>query len=123
MQLFQVSDARGMIVLLTAGGIGMVLLLATLAFLAFKLATKNYTEDDQEGILEDDYEEEYSGHDSIDNERAIFIIEESDKFGSIERVNLFKTIEETDKNIITSKEEQIHPLKVTNLLKQINFAN
>ena len=112
-----------MIVLLTAGGIGMVLLLATLAFLAFKLATKNYTEDDQEGILEDDYEEEYSGHDSIDNERAIFIIEESDKFGSIERVNLFKTIEETDKNIITSKKEQINPLKVTNILKQIIFAN
>ena len=41
MQLFQVSDARGMIVLLTAGGIGMVLLLTTLPFLAAKLATKN----------------------------------------------------------------------------------
>ena len=56
----------------------MVLLLATLAFLAAKLATKNYNDDeDQAGILEDDYEEEYSGHDSIDNERAIFINEES----------------------------------------------
>ena len=99
----------------------MVLMLATLAFLAAKLLTKNY--EDQEGILEDDYEEEYSGHDSIDNERAIFIIEESDKFGSIERVNLFKTIEETDKNIITSTKEQINPLKVTNFLKQISFAN
>ena len=66
-----------MIVLLTAGGIGMVLLLATLAFLAAKLATKNYNNDeDQAAILEDDYEEEYSGHlDTIYNERAIFIIE------------------------------------------------
>ena len=80
----------------------MVLLLATLAFLAAKLATKDYNNDeDQAGILEDDYEEEYSGHDSIDNERAIFIIEESDKFGSLEeRVNLSKAIEENDKNIL-----------------------
>ena len=55
----------------------MVLLLATLAFLAAKLATKNYNNDeDQAAILEDDYEEEYSGHlDTIYNERAIFIIE------------------------------------------------
>ena len=56
----------------------MVLLLATLAFLCAKLATNNYNDEDQAGILEDDYEEEYSGHfDTIDNERAIFIIEES----------------------------------------------
>ena len=121
--IFQAADDLGMIVLLTAGGIGMVLLLATLAFLAAKLATKNHTDDDQEGILEDDYEEENSGHDSIDNERAIFIIEESDKFCSLETVNKFKTIEETDKNKLTSKEEQINPLKVNNSQKQISFAN
>ena len=51
-----------MLALLIAGGIGMVLLLATLAFLCAKLATKNYNDEDQAGILEDDYEEEYSGH-------------------------------------------------------------
>jgi hypothetical protein len=86
-----------MIVFLTAGGIGMVLLLATLAFLAAKLATKNYNDDeDQAGILEDDYEEDYSGHfDTVDNERAIFIIEESDKLGYLETVNLPSPNEET----------------------------
>ena len=64
----------------------MVLLLATLAFLSAKLATKNYNDEDQGGILEDDYEEEYSGHcDTIDNERAIFIIEKSYQSSSLER--------------------------------------
>ena len=102
----------------------MVLLLATLAFLAAKLATKNYNDEDQAGILEDDYEEEYSGHfDTIDNERAIFIIEESDKLSSLERVNLSKEIEETEKIVTTSKEEQINPREMTNLLKQLSFAN
>jgi hypothetical protein len=106
-----------MLALLIAGGIGMVLLLATLAFLAVKLATKDYNNDeDQAGILEDDYEEEYSGHfDTIDNERAIFIIEE--------RVNLSREIEGTDKIVTTSKEEQINPREMTNLLKQLSFAN
>ena len=102
----------------------MVLLLATLAFLAAKLATKNHTDDDQEGILEDDYEEEYRGHfDTVDNERAIFIIEESDKLGSLERVNLPPKNEETDKIVPTSKEEQIKPRNINNLLKQLSFDN
>ena len=98
--------------------------LATLAFFGAKLTSKNYNEDDQEEILEDNYKYEYNGQfDTIDNEKAIIMIEESDKLSSLERVNLSKEIEETDKIVPTSKEEQINPQETTKLLKQLSFAN
>ena len=122
--MFEASADRGMIILLTVGGMGLVLLLSTLAFLAAKLATKNHNADDQEGIMEDDYEEEYSGHiDTIDNERAIFIIEERKKLSCLEKMNVSNPFEETDKIVTTRKEEEINPRKMTNLLKQLSFSN
>ena len=120
--MFQASDDRGMIVLLTVGGIGLVLLLSTFAFLADKLATKNHNADDQEGIMEDDYEEEYSGHiDTIDNERAIFIIEERNKLSCLERINDSNPFEETEKIVTTRKEEEIKSKKNDQLAETINL--
>ena len=54
----------------------MFLLVIGLAFLAATLASKNHGQDDMEGILEAE-EDDFN---SIENERAIFIIGEMDKF-------------------------------------------
>ena len=83
---------------------------------------KNYNEDDREGILEDYYEDEYNGHfDTIDNEKAIIMIEESDKLNSLERMNLVPENKETDNNVLADKEEQIKPKKDYQLAYKIMF--
>ena len=85
---------------------------------------KNYNEDDREGILEDNHKNEYNGHfDTIDNEKAIIMIEESDKLNSLERMNLVPENKETDNNVLADKEEQIKPRKITNLPTKLCFDN
>ena len=100
--LFQVSpsgaDEMGMLVLLSIGGMGMFLLVIVLAFLAAKLATKNNREDDMEGIMEAE-EDVFDVHfDSIDNERAIFVIDESSRSNTSDIVNEKILSETTDQS-------------------------
>ena len=79
----------------------MFLLVIVLAFLAAKLATKNNREEDMEGIMEaeeDDFNEHF---DSIDNERAIFIIDERSKLNTPVIVNeriLSETPDQSNEN-------------------------
>ena len=58
----------------------MFLLVIGLAFLAANLASKNHGQDEMEGILEAEEDDFKDYFDSIENERAIFIIGEMDKF-------------------------------------------
>ena len=78
--VFQVSSSpseeSGMLLLLSLGGMGVFLLVIGLAFLAATLASKNHGQDDMDGILEAE-EDDFN---SIENERAVFIIGEMDKF-------------------------------------------
>ena len=65
----------------------MFLLVILLAFLAVKLVTKNTREEDMEAIMEAE-EDQFNDHfDSIDNEGAIFIIDESSKLTTPDIVN------------------------------------
>ena len=58
----------------------MFFLVITLAVLAARLASNKHNQDDMEGIMEA-AEDEFSEHfENIENEGAIFIIEERDKF-------------------------------------------
>ena len=93
----------GMLVLLSVGGMGMFLLVILLAFLAAKLAAKNTREEDMEGIMEAE-EDEYNQHfDSLDNERAIFIIDERSKLNTPDIVNDRMISENTEQNNANDK--------------------
>ena len=81
--MFQVSsspsDEMGLLVFLSIGGVGIFLLVIVLSVLAAKLASKIQTQDDMEGIMEAE-DDDFSDHfDNIENEAAIFIIDEKDK--------------------------------------------
>ena len=106
----------------------MFLVVIALAFLAAKLATKNDLDEDLEGILEAD-DDEYNEHfDGIDNERAIFIIDESHKIDTPDIVNsefLSETIEqseETDKNAPKAKNKQTKSGRIMSTLKQLRYS-
>jgi hypothetical protein len=101
----------GMLILLSIVGMGMFLLVILLAFLAAKLVTKNDREDDMEGIMEAE-EDVFNDHfDSIDNERAIFIIDERSKLNMPDIVNeriLSETIDqnnESDRNVANMEDK------------------
>ena len=90
-----------MLILLALVGLGVFLLIAALAFLAGKLASKNYYDQEQEGIIQDDCEEYHEDIDSIDNEGAIFIIDESIMLDSPclnNRSSVNNPSEQSDKN-------------------------
>ena len=78
----------------------MFFLVITLAVLAARLASNKHNQDDMEGIMEA-AEDEFSEHfENIENEGAIFIIEERDKFDAMDIVN--QQTEERDTNTAMS---------------------
>ena len=80
-------------ILLIIGEMGVLLLIAALVFLAARLVKRNYLVE-EEGILEDDNDDEYSEHfNSNVNEGAIFIIDQGHKFNSLNVVNCSETNE------------------------------
>ena len=124
--MFQVStiasDDAGMLVFLSVGGMGMFFLVITLAFLAARLASNKHNQDDMEGIMEAD-EEDFSEHfENIENEGAIFIIEERETFDAVNIVN--PQTEEMDKNkaISISIKQQIFS-RIVNKVKLRGFTN
>ena len=70
------SDELGMLLMLGMVGMGVFLLVAALACLAGKLANKNFQDVEQERIMQ----EEEDDLDNIENEGAIFIIDEGTEF-------------------------------------------
>ena len=99
---------------------GMFFLVITLAFLAARLASNKHNQDDMEGIMEAD-EEDFSEHfENIENEGAIFIIEERDTFDAVNIVN--PQTEEMDKNKAISIKQQIFS-RIVNKVKLRGFTN
>ena len=76
----------------------MFLLVILLAFLAAKLVTRNTREEDMEGIMEAEEDQFNEDFDSVDNERAIFIIDERSKLTTPEIVNERILSEPTEQN-------------------------
>lgn len=70
------SDELGMLLMLGMVGMGVFLLVAALACLAGKLANKNFQDVEQERIMQ----EEEDDLENIENEGAIFIIDEGTEF-------------------------------------------
>ena len=60
----------------------MFLLVIILTFLAAKLATRNTSKDDTEGLIEGEEDEFSENVDKIENEKAIFTIDEISKIGT-----------------------------------------
>ena len=84
-------DAVGQVVLLMTGVLGIFFLITTLVFLASKLLTKNNASEDQVGMLGDEDEEEYDEYvDIIDNQWAIFTVDDSEINDIKNAVNSFK---------------------------------
>merc|ERR1719233_38877 len=80
------SEELGMLVALSVGGIVMFLLVIILTVLAAKLVTKDTTKDDTERIM-DAEDDEFGDHfENIENEKAIFTIDEMSKFGSNQKI-------------------------------------
>jgi hypothetical protein len=122
-------DELGMLVLLSIGGMGMFLVVILLAFLAAKLVTKNSREEDMEGIMEAE-EDTFNEHfESIDNERAIFIIDERSKLNTPDTVNdriLSETIEqcyESDKNTANMENKNSIIERLLKTFKMLRFSN
>ena len=64
----------------------MFLLVIILTVLAAKLVTKDASKDDRERIMDAD-DDEFSDHlENIENEKAIFTIDEMSKFGSNQKI-------------------------------------
>ena len=107
----------------------MFLLVILLAFLAAKLVTKNTREEDMEGIMEAE-EDQFNEHfDSIDNERAIFIIDERSKLTTPEIVNeriLSEPTEENDesgRNAANMENKMSKIERLLSTLKMRRFSN
>ena len=105
----------------------MFLLVIALTFLAAKLASKNDLHSDLEGILGPE-DEEYNEHfDIMDNERAIFIIDESIKLGTPDIVvdqfepETIEHSEECDKNASKTKDSQTKSGRIMNMFKQFRY--
>ena len=114
-------DEIGMLVFLSIVGMGMFLLFLALAFLAARLARQNDGQDDVEEIVdpEDDYFCEH--FDSIENERAIFIIGE-DIVISRDATEKRKKQEESDDNaaaVADSKQTRI----IVNKMKVLIYTS
>ena len=82
-----------------------------------------------EGIMdgEDDYFREH--FDSIENERAIFIIGEMEKFDTVDIVNpnisseTIQQSEEKDEKIFSTSNERTKFGKIVNTMKLLKFTN
>ena len=103
----------------------MFLLLIVLAFLAAKLVTKNNREEDMEGIMEAE-EDEFNEHfDSIDNERAIFIIDERSKLNTPDIVNdriLPETNDQSDRNAANMENKSSKLERLMNTFNMFRFS-
>ena len=104
----------------------MFLLVIVLAFLAAKLVTKNDREEDMEGIMEaeeDDFNEQF---DSIEDERAIFIIDERFKLNTPDIVNE-RNLSETNYRSVSSDRNAANmenkSSKVERIMKTFKFLN
>ena len=107
----------------------MFLLVILLAFLAAKLVTKNNREEDMEGIMEAE-EDEFNEHfDSVENEGAIFIIDERSKLNIPDIVNdriLSETIEqsyESDKNAANMEYKSSKIERLMSTFQKLRFSN
>ena len=105
----------------------MFLLVIALAFLAAKLASKNDLPSELEGILGAE-DEEYNEHfDIMDNERAIFIIDESLKLDTLDIVvdqfvpETNEPSEESDNNASKTKVSQTKSGKIMDMFKQFRY--
>ena len=123
-------DEMGMLVLLSIGGMGMFLLVIVLAFLATKLVTRDNGEEDREGIMRAYEENDFNEHfDSLDDERAIFIIDESSKLSTPNIVNekiLSGTNEqsgESDRNEVNFENKSSVIRRVLNTFNILRFVN
>ena len=133
--MFQVSsspsDEMGLLVFLSIGGVGIFLLVIVLTVLAAKLASMIQTQDDMEGIMEAE-DDDFSDHfDNIENEAAIFIIDEKDKPSEdivfpIVSAEPIQQIAESDRNASDSMNrpnKQTIMDRILNRVKLLIFAN
>ena len=117
-------DEMGMLVFLSIVGMGMFLLVLALAFLAARLARQNDGQDDVEKIIDPEDE----SFDSVENERAIFIIGEMDKFDTedivIPRVvsEKIKKKEESDGDAAAGADSKQRRI-IVNTMKLLRYTN
>ena len=110
------------------------MLVIVLSVLAAKLASKIQTQDDMEGIMEAE-DDDFSDHfDNIENESAIFIIDEKDKpsedivFPIVSAEPIQQTAE-SDRNAsdsinsLNSLNKQTTMDRILNRVKLLRFAN
>ena len=107
------------------------MLVIVLSVLAAKLASKIQTQDDMEGIMEAE-DDDFSDHfDNIENDAAIFIIDEKDKPSEyivfpIVSAEPIQQIAESDRNASDSMNrlhKQTTMDRILNRLKLLIFAN